>query len=258
MPTLSFFKYQATGNDFLLLDNRKGESNSLSDAHIRWLCDRHFGVGGDGLIQLLPDPELDMEMRFYNPDASMSFCGNGSRCAVKAYFAAEQEEEKVRFRAIDGIHEGERLLDGRISVSIGEVEEIDELHDHFFVDTGSPHVIRSSTDIEELDLEAEAAFFRRATPYLEKGVNVNLVQILGESHISMRTHERGVEAETLSCGSGVTAAALWAAYMGKAQEQCRVSTRGGDLELRFKNSAEAFRDIRLIGPAEKVFSGTIE
>ncbi len=258
MLPLYFNKYQATGNDFVLLDDRGSGETPLSNDQVRWLCDRHFGVGGDGLIQLLPDPELDMEMRFYNPDASMSFCGNGSRCAVQAFFAMENEGGDVRFRAIDGVHEGELWADGRVSVSIGDVEKVEERKGHFFVDTGSPHVIRVfDDDIDEGELEEEALFFKRDPLYVDEGVNVNLVRLLEEGHVAIRTHERGVEAETLSCGSGVTAAALWAAHLGKAGDRCRVSTRGGDLEVRFHHTVSTFRDIRLIGPAEKVFSGEI-
>lgn len=253
-------KYQGTGNDFILLDRREGHDKLPSHDDIRSLCDRHFGVGGDGLILLLPDEGVDMEMRFFNPDASMSFCGNGSRCAVKAFFELGQgnghgKEGELHFRAIDGIHRGRLDAEGRVEVSIGAVGKIHEEEDHYFLDTGSPHVILPREGIERIDLEAEADRYRKRAAYRQEGSNVNLVEPLGEGRIRMRTYERGVEDETLSCGSGVTAAALWAAHIGLVEERCMVSTRGGELEVLFQRAGEGFREIHLLGPAERVFWG---
>ncbi|MFB6258409.1 MAG: diaminopimelate epimerase [Flavobacteriales bacterium] len=255
---LRFYKYQGTGNDFVLLDHREDGDRMLPPERIQGLCDRHFGVGGDGVILLLPDPEWDMYMRFYNPDGSKSFCGNGSRCAIKAFFELRSEEGaegRLRFGAIDGVHEGELLGDGRVEVSIGDVERVLDREDHSFVDTGSPHVILPRERIDPIDIEEEAAWVRERSAYYREGTNVDLVHAPEKGYVHIRTHERGVEAETLSCGSGVTAAALWAAKKGWAEDRCMVSTAGGELEVRFNPSPEAFRDIRLIGPAEKVFSG---
>ncbi len=257
MASFDFHKYQGTGNDFVLLDRRDPKSVLPTQDEIRGLCDRHFGVGGDGVILLLPDQEVDMEMRFFNPDASKSFCGNGSRCAVKAFFELGQEEEprRIRFRAIDGIHDGYCWPDGMVEVSIGDVKGVEDRNDHVFVDTGSPHVILPTEDPDAVDLSAEAERFKKDPLYMEAGTNVNLVHSLGEGKVRMRTHERGVEAETLSCGSGVTAAALWAASLDGGSEEQEVSTPGGDLMVRFKKDGDAFHDIRLIGPAERVFFG---
>jgi diaminopimelate epimerase len=243
----------------VLLDHRNEEGRLPSNDEVRWLCDRHFGIGADGLILLLPDEELDMEMRFFNPDASMSFCGNGSRCAVKAFFelgGAEDPERKIRFRAIDGVHEGKLYEDGRVEVSIGDVEKVEEKSDHYFVDTGSPHVILPMENIDAKGIASIAAGFMDRPEYRQEGTNVNLVERDEEGRVRIRTFERGVEAETLSCGSGVTAAALWAAYMDGNKGIYEVLAKGGELEVAFERNGTSFEDIRLIGPAEPVFQGS--
>ncbi len=257
---LRFYKYQGTGNDLILLNGFEDELEDLRADRIALLCDRHFGIGGDGLILIGPDPEVDMEMRFFNPDGSRSFCGNGSRCAVRAFFdlgVGGPDEAPIRFRAIDGIHEGKLLDDGDIEVSIGDVNGVERKEDHYFVDTGSPHVLSLFRDIEGVELEEQAVELRRGYEG-SGGTNVNLIQLLSKGSLSMRTFERGVDAETLSCGSGVTAAAILASFLGHASNECNVRTRGGDLTVRFERADDVFRRIRLIGPAERVFKGRME
>lgn len=256
---LSFKKFQGTGNDFVLFD-ALSKKNGIPDLKVSLLCDRHFGVGGDGVIILEPTEEADFYMRFWNPDGSESFCGNGSRCAVKAYTEAYGKKgEELRFEAIDGLHSGKFLKSKEVEVSIGSVKGIDTKGDHSFVDTGSPHVIRPVDDIDGTKLNNEAAYFRDHPVYREGGgTNVNLVKVLKKGVIQMRTFERGVEQETLSCGSGVTAAALWAADSGHAEDMCEVRTRGGILNVHFTKSDEGFEAIRLTGPAEQVFEGIWE
>ena len=258
MAKLDFYKYQATGNDFILADNRGGQFQpSLEE--IQRLCDRKFGIGADGLILLQSHPEHSFEMVFYNPDGSQSLCGNGSRCAVNfAKYLGLMEGSKVEFLAYDGSHSAEILADGRVKLKMADVQNVRLLEDGMFVDTGSPHVIKYVANVNNYRVFDEGRAIRNGGLFQQPGVNVNFTEVTGDQEIFVRTYERGVEDETLSCGTGVTAAAISASHKN-LDSPIKVQTRGGDLQVEFKkHSLHHYTDIYLIGPAVPVFQGTIE
>ena len=257
---LAFEKWHGTGNDFILIDDRTGEFPASDLDLVRRLCDRHFGIGSDGLILVQSPREQNthFHMEFFNPDASKSFCGNGSRCAFAFWSALNGEVQSARFTAIDGVHEAvwENGLP-RVSLSAsGSIERIGENVD--LIHTGSPHLLIWVKDPEAMDIVPEAHAHRYSPRFAKEGVNVNFLR-WHQGRVEMRTYERGVEAETLSCGTGVTAAALGAIARGHAQPgSVRVSTRGGDLKVDAKRDATGrFTDVHLCGPAECVFTGSI-
>lgn len=253
--TLKFHKYQATGNDFVMVDNREGVFEKNLDA-VKYLCDRKFGIGSDGLILIENHDEHDFEMVFYNPDGSQSLCGNGSRCAVN--FAKELGivSGNTNFLAYDGLHNAS--IEGEIvKLKMGDVQNVMDLADGMFVDTGSPHLIQFVINIDNCQVLEEGRRLRNGGLYQKNGVNVNFVEVKGESDIFVRTYERGVENETLSCGTGVTAAAIASGFKD-VSSPVNIRTRGGDLQVSYtKNEDGSYTDIYLIGPAKKVFEGNI-
>lgn len=257
MISLQFYKYQATGNDFILVDNRK-LNLQLSNAQIQTLCDRKFGIGSDGLILIDSHDEYDFEMVFYNPDGSQSLCGNGSRCAVSFASHLGIVKESARFLAFDGAHEAQILPDRQVRLKMADVQNVRLLADGMFIDTGSPHLVKYVINVQNYRVYDEGKAIRNGGLFKEAGVNVNFVQVTGESEIFVRTYERGVENETLSCGTGVTASALSASHKG-LESPVTVNTPGGTLTVEFtQNATDNYSDIYLTGPAEKVFEGTTE
>lgn len=253
---LQFNKYQGTGNDFIIIDNRSGLI-SLSDEQVKFLCDRKFGIGSDGLILLEKSEKLDFDMNFYNPDASRSFCGNGSRCIVR--FAADLGliGASGGFSAIDGEHEF-AIDQNHIVIHMSDVTGITRENDDFVINTGSPHYLRFVNDVDGVDILPESRAIRYGYKYRVQGINVNFIEPT-DSGIRMRTYERGVEAETLSCGTGVTAAALSFAYLNPDRHTIQVSTRGGLLDVKYTQQAkDSFTNIWLSGPAQFVFKGEID
>jgi diaminopimelate epimerase len=257
---IHFTKYQGTGNDFIVVDNREMKYR-LQTSQIVALCDRHFGIGSDGLIMIEPPQKEgeDFYMNFYNPDGSSSFCGNGSRCAVHFASSLGIIESNCRFSAIDGPHEA-YLNQSIIGVKMKNVHEIIQKGEHsFYLNTGSPHYVALVSSVEKLDLVQAALPVRHHEDFAPGGINVNFIEKLSAQDIRMRTFERGVEAETLSCGTGVTAAALVFAKMNNLHEEIRVETRGGELSVSFEvNDHNEFFNIFLKGPAKSVFSGVID
>jgi diaminopimelate epimerase len=253
---ISFFKYQGTGNDFIMIDNRKG-AVQLSVEQIIHLCNRKFGIGSDGVVLIESHAAEDFYMNFYNPDGSQSFCGNGSRCAVAfAGFLGMVGNHGV-FGAIDKAH-AFIVNDGEISIQMKDVGAVEWDNDHCIIHTGSPHLIQMAEDPEKMDVGSEGAAIRYSERFAEEGINVNFVR-MGEGELWMRTYERGVEAETLSCGTGVTAAALGLAAMQPSVNEVLVHTRGGDLRVKLERTPEGgFHDVWLCGPAQPVFQGSIE
>jgi diaminopimelate epimerase len=257
--SIEFTKYHGTGNDFIMIDNRDLRFD-LNSQQIQHLCDRHFGIGSDGLILIEPPRHhgQDFYMNFYNPDGSSSFCGNGSRCAVK--FASElgMIAESCSFAAIDGPHEA-TLSKNEIAVKMKDVYEIVHRGDGaYFLNTGSPHYVQIVRSVEQIDIHSEAKPIRYHEDFAPSGTNVNFIEKLSNNMIRMRTFERGVEDETLSCGTGVTAAAIVFAIHEQLDGEIQVHTRGGELAVSFdKNIKNHFSNIFLKGPAKKVFSGTI-
>lgn len=239
-----------------MMDNRDGAIR-LSNEQVIRLCDRKFGIGSDGVVLLEPHAIEDFYMNFYNPDGSQSFCGNGSRCAVAFARQLGIVGNHGLFGAIDKSH-AFLVNEGEIAIQMRDVDAVDWNNGGCIIQTGSPHLIQLTDDPEKLDVALEGAAIRYSQPYAEEGINVNFVR-LGEGELWMRTYERGVEAETLSCGTGVTAAALSLAALQPHVSEVRVHTRGGDLRVKLERTPEGgYHDVWLCGPAQFVFQGTIE
>lgn len=254
---LNFFKYQGTGNDFVMIDNRKTDI-LLNQKQIEFLCDRKFGIGADGLILLENISGFDFKMVYYNSDGrESSMCGNGGRCLTRFANDLGISKEEYHFTAIDGEHKA-KLIGDEISLQMIDVSSVEKLSNGVFIDTGSPHHIVFSNNIADLELLNEARKIRYSKKYKKDGVNVNFVEIESESSINMRTYERGVEDETLSCGTGVTAAVLALANQGFSKaNKVEVKTKGGILHLSFTIYGDTYTDIWLQGPADFVFNGKV-
>lgn len=252
---LRFSKYHGTGNDFVLIDNLNGSIN-LEISQIRHICDRHLGVGSDGLILIEKSSLADYNMNFYNPDGSQSYCGNGSRCAHAFAIKLGIVGAQCHFEAIDGIHSAQYAGE-QFRISLGDVTEVEELSNDLVLNTGSPHYVSSHADLSGMDLVAQARVIRYNDRFAAEGINVNFISQT-EQGIAMRTYERGVEGETLSCGTGVTAAGIAAHHLGQAQSPVSVSTSGGNLKVYFDFGSEGYTNIRLEGPVKHVFDGQIE
>ncbi|MDO9001749.1 MAG: diaminopimelate epimerase [Bacteroidota bacterium] len=256
---LSFYKYQGTGNDFILLDNRLN-TISLTTEQISFLCNRRFGIGADGLMLLKLEPGFDFKMVYYNSDGNpSSMCGNGGRCITAFAKHLGVIENAAKFLAIDGSHEATIDENEIVSLKMQDVKNIEEGEDYFYLNTGSPHYVKTVSDVESIDVKSLGASIRNNDRFKEEGTNVNFIE-RHEDNLFVRTYERGVEDETFSCGTGVTAAALVAAIKGIAngKNNCLVKTLGGDLEVKFERVLEQnFYNIWLIGPAEFVFNGVI-
>lgn len=254
---ISFYKYQGTGNDFVMVDNRKLNFPAEDEELVKHLCDRRKGVGADGLILLQDHPDYDFEMVYYNADGRVgSMCGNGARCTVRFARQLGVIEDVACFLAADGEHQAsvERDL---IQLKMNDVKSIEQIGLDYYLNTGSPHYVRFVDDAEQLDVFEEGRAVRYNERFSEVGTNVNFVQRLSENEIFVRTYERGVEDETLSCGTGVTACALVAKLNGM-QSPIKVKVLGGELEVAFEQQEEGgFKQIYLIGPAKLVFTGTI-
>lgn len=252
---IAFHKYQGTGNDFVMIDGRNGLV--LSIPQIKFLCDRKFGIGSDGVIILRNSERADFYMDFYNPDGSQSFCGNGSRCAVLYAHRLGIVSENGVFEAIDGSHEFE-MTGETIQIRMRDVNKIDRRSDDFVINTGSPHYIIYTDNVEAIEIVGEAKKIRYNEEFAKSGINVNFVEPI-DGGIKMRTYERGVEGETLSCGTGVTAAALSWGIRSNAGDKIKVTTPGGELFVKLKGDSDtSFTNIWLCGPAREVFYGEIE
>lgn len=256
---LQFYKYQGTGNDFVILDGMSAEYQ-LTTEQVALLCDRKFGIGADGLMILAPSEHSDFKMVYYNSDGNQStMCGNGGRCLVM--FANHQGyvDSVTTFEAIDGDHKAKILENGIVELEMIDVEAVECNDPVYVLDTGSPHYIKF---VEESDVDIVG--FGKSIRYGERfkadGINVNLVKEEGEG-ISIRTYERGVEDETLSCGTGVTAAAISAVMKSDKMGAQRIPVKavGGNLYVKLERTGEqSFNNIWLCGPAEKVFDGTFQ
>lgn len=257
--TLNFYKYQGTGNDFILLDNRKKLYEALDQQQIARLCHRRFGIGADGLMLLNEHIGYDFEMKYFNADGREgSMCGNGGRCLVKFAHYLGIHSDLYSFLAIDGEHLAEINDFGLVSLKMQDVEEVREDNGDYLLNTGSPHLVKLASDVADIDVYHRGMDIRFSTPYAQEGINVNFVEQRTADSIFVRTYERGVEEETLSCGTGVTAAALVSYHNAEGHNHIKVKTRGGDLEVSFdRNEDGSCTNIWLTGPAEKVFKGTV-
>lgn len=259
----SFTKYQGTGNDFVMLDNLSGLYNDLSDAQIQQICDRRFGVGADGLIKINTKEGYDFEVDYYNSDASKSFCGNGARCAVNFAHELGITKDEVYFWAIDGEHRAIKE-NGIVRLKMNPVEKIELDTDFsasdFVLNTGSPHFIHFTENIQldKSEFIHQSKEIRYSEKYKKDGINVNFIQLENEFKAKIRTYERGVEDETLSCGTGVTAAAIVMCKTANlfGQQSFDLEVLGGNLTVSMNRVSEnGFDDIYLIGPGQSVFKG---
>ena len=256
-----FFKYQGTGNDFVIIDNRNGHNLVLSPEMIKDLCDRRFGIGADGLMLLNEKAGYDFEMVYYNADGREgTMCGNGGRCLIKFAESVGIQKELYKFIATDGEHEARIDTNGIVYLKMNAVDLIVNHHSDFLVDTGSPHYVKLTPHLAEYDVVKKGREIRYSREFEKEGINVNFVEQLDEpDKIFVRTYERGVENETLSCGTGVTAAALVCYHNENGFNEVEVKTLGGRLNVEFDRIDDGkFRNIWLCGPAERVFNGNIE
>ncbi|PQJ12201.1 diaminopimelate epimerase [Flavipsychrobacter stenotrophus] len=253
---MKFYKYQGTGNDFILLDNRAGNLQ-LTTAQIAGMCHRRFGVGADGLMLLEQVDGYDFRMVYYNSDGSEStMCGNGGRCITAFAALLGVIGDKARFLAVDGEHTATIHLDGTISLHMSDVVNIEFNEDFTVLDTGSPHYVEFVEDVVNIDVYSEGYEIRNQDEYQPAGINVNFVQIVGDTQLLVRTYERGVEDETLSCGTGVTAAAIAATGDTTGIFLTEIETPGGVLQVSFtKDTPTSAKNVVLIGPAEFVYAG---
>ena len=294
---MEFFKYQGTGNDFVMIDNRDLQFPK-DRALIKKLCDRRFGIGGDGLILLenaketfssfrieekkVADPDSsanevqsenseistptlkgaisefpDFKMVYYNSDGNEStMCGNGGRCIVAFAHFLDIFEDRTTFIAIDGLHEAE-IRNGIVKLKMGDVNSIKNLDGNFELNTGSPHFVKFVDDVENYEVYTNGNEIRNSATYKTEGINVNFAEEISDGEIFVRTYERGVEDETYSCGTGVTASAL--VFMkDKNQTSVNVKVLGGNLKVYADKDGDSFKNIWLEGPAKQVFRGKID
>ena len=254
---IEFHKYQGTGNDFIMIDDRENKFDVTDDALIAALCERRMGIGADGLILLREHDTLDFEMIYFNSDGNQSsMCGNGARCIIAFANMLEIIGLKTTFMAIDGEHRGE-IIDGNISLKMKDVTKIEGVGDGLVIDTGSPHYIQIVDDLESLNVDLEGRKIRNSVHFKKEGVNVNFV--LDAADLQVRTYERGVEGETLSCGTGVVATAIAMHYANCIKDKLvDVSTIGGSLSVSFEVLNDTYLNIWLTGEASMVYVGEFE
>ncbi len=252
----NFEKYQGTGNDFILIDDREKVFPTDNLELIGQLCDRHFGVGSDGLMLIRNHSEANFEMVFFNPDGSKSLCGNGSRCAVTFAVRHSIAPKNGSFMTTDGMHHYTFNDNTTVTLQMRDVSSVNRHSNHWFINTGSPHLIVEVDDLDGMDVVSAGRHFRYDGTFIPiGGTNVNFVEKVDDQTFKVRTYERGVEDETLSCGTGVTAVALAMNLLGFASNHAKIITPGGQLEVDFKHNNGTFEAITLKGPAEFVFKG---
>lgn len=256
---IQFTKYQGTGNDFIILDNRENKYH-LSSGQVRRLCDRRMGIGADGLMLMNEKTGYDFEMKYYNADGREStMCGNGGRCIVKFAYQLGIHRNEYKFLAVDGDHVAEIDPDGTVSLKMIDVDTIRKIHSDFILNTGSPHYVKLVNDVMDMDVYKKGRAIRYSKDFEEEGINVNFVEQQEDDRIAVRTYERGVEDETYSCGTGVVASALVSYHNENGINNVKVKTLGGYLNVEFDRLDEdKYVNIWLSGPAERVFTGTID
>jgi diaminopimelate epimerase len=259
---IKFHKYQGAGNDFIMVDNRKNMVDHHHPELISRLCDRRFGIGGDGVLFLQDKEGYDFEMVYYNADGQpSSMCGNGGRCIVAFAKYLGIIDNETDFLAVDGRHHAKITENGDwVSLQMIDVNEISLDGDAYVLDTGSPHYVKlENGGLKEKDVYQDGYAIRNNNAYKAKGINVNFVEPLNDGFF-VRTFERGVEDETFACGTGVTAVALAMAKHNKQTGKLNtpIKALGGDLNIRFETDGEHFKNIFLEGPAVRVFEGEVE
>ena len=257
---IEFYKYQGTGNDFVMIDNRTNFFPKEDIQLIEQLCDRRFGIGADGLILLDNDSDTDFRMVYYNSDGNeSSMCGNGGRCLVAFANQLGVISNQAIFMATDGLHHASVGNDAIVSLQMIDVDEIQKKDSYTFLNTGSPHHVQIVEDLKNYNVKDSGASIRYGELYGEKGSNVNFVKKIDEDTFSVRTYERGVEDETLACGTGVTAVAIAMNATGETDKtSINLNVEGGKLNVSFDKKNDGYTNVYLTGPAKLVFKGTIE
>jgi len=257
---VQFYKYHGAGNDFILIDNREFIINP-NPRLIKQLCNRRFGIGSDGLMLIENSQKADFSMRYFNSDGhEASMCGNGGRCIVSFAWKKGLIPNETEFIASDGFHAAKILDNGIVALKMNDVDNVKKIGKHYFIDTGSPHYVMFVGDIDKSKVQEEGKKIRYDESVSKYGTNVDFVQIINEDEISIRTYERGVEDETLACGTGAVASAIATHLLHETDKfSFPVHVLGGKLQVDFKMKDETyFYDIWLTGPAEFVFKGSIE
>jgi diaminopimelate epimerase len=258
MTVIAFNKYQGAGNDFIIIDNRDNKFNPDDSKLINRLCDRRFGIGADGLMLVNKHNTCDYEMKYFNSDGFPgSMCGNGGRCIAHFTFKHGIAGADQSFMAFDGIHKAS--VNGEtVRLQMGDIAGHSLLENNYFINTGSPHYMVFTDDADKVDVATEGKKLRWSPLFAPGGTNVNFVQVL-DNGLYIRTFERGVEEETLACGTGVTASAIAAVLKGHFDTKAvNVRARGGNLKVEFDQAGDKITDVWLTGPATFVFEGTIE
>ena len=257
---VNFSKYQGAGNDFVLIDRRGNTLKNIDNKLVAQLCDRRFGIGGDGLMLLLDHPDYDFEMVYYNADGNVgSMCGNGGRCIVAFAKHLGIIDSETNFLAVDGPHYAKITAEGNwVELQMIDVDNINSDNDAFVLNTGSPHYVVEKANLSSLDVFTEGSAIRNNETYKTEGINVNFVENKGD-YLFVRTFERGVEDETYACGTGVTAVAMAMAKQANqiGHVETPVKVLGGDLKINFDYDGQTFTQVFLCGPAEKVFEGAL-
>jgi diaminopimelate epimerase len=253
-----FYKYQGTGNDFVVIDNRQLVFPKNNTKLIALLCDRKFGIGADGLILLESHLTANFTMVYFNADGYPgSMCGNGARCITHFARFLGIIENEASFEAADGMHFA--TIEGQtVSLRMQDVKSVTAENDHRFLNTGSPHHVQLVKDLKEYEVVTNGRRLRNEL-YGKEGANINFVERISDNTFAVRTYERGVENETLSCGTGVTAVAIALADMGAVDSGIvTLETPGGNLKVTFRKENDVYKDIQLIGPAVMVYKGEWE
>ncbi|MBN2862389.1 MAG: diaminopimelate epimerase [Bacteroidales bacterium] len=258
MVLIPFNKYQGAGNDFIIIDNRNGNFNPDDSNLINKMCDRRFGIGADGLILVSSFPDADFEMKYFNSDGKLgSMCGNGGRCTAHFAWKERIATKSQKFMAFDGFHEA-YVDDNTVRLQMSDVNEFRIVNGNYFIDTGSPHYMVFTNNADKIDVYKEGSSLRRAPEFAPGGTNVNFVQVIDKG-LYIRTFERGVEDETLACGTGITASAIAAVLKGHFDTPpVNVRARGGNLSVDFSVSNNKITNVWLTGPATFVFEGMIK
>jgi diaminopimelate epimerase len=256
---IEFFKYQGNGNDFVFIDDRTGVFPKEREEHlIARMCNRKFGIGADGLVLIRNHPKADFEMVYYNADGKLgSMCGNGGRCAIHFTHSIGVAKNEMVFMAFDGLHLGKILENGWMSLEMRPTLFPKKVSENAYeIDTGSPHYVRFENDLAAIEVVNEGRKIRYSPGYAEKGINVNFVEVKDDQSLCVHTYERGVEDETLACGTGVAAAAIsYLTHFEHTRESIDIETKGGPLRIRLSKGSEGFEAIWLEGPVSHVFKG---
>ena len=257
--TINFYKYQGAGNDFILIDHRDSQIKNIDNSLVAQLCDRRFGIGADGLMLLTQHPDYDFEMIYYNADGNVgSMCGNGGRCIVAFAKHFRIIDSETNFLAVDGPHYAKISAEGNwVELQMIDVDSITNDGEAFVLNTGSPHYIEMVDSINSVDVFGLGQMIRFNDRFKLEGINVNFVQ-QQDDKIFVRTYERGVENETFSCGTGVTAAAITTHLHKTGEHTVAIKTLGGELAVRFNHLGGGhFNHIWLQGPGTFVYKANI-